>query len=67
MDFGLSPHLTDDPTTWLHQSQSQPLRQPQDDYTVIRSETGHAINRGENQNILDDPRVFGKFQNSINS
>ena len=60
MDFGLSPHLTDDPNTWIHQNQQQPFRQPDDDFNIIRGDSGYVIARGENQNVLQDPRVFGK-------
>lgn len=60
MDFGLSPHLTDDPNTWIHQNQSQPFRKADDDHTILRGDSGHAIVRGENQNVLQDPRIYGK-------
>ena len=61
MDFGLCSRISDNPRTWVHQDLANPIRQPGDDFQIIRSDRGHAIVRGSNQGVLNDPRVYGKL------
>ena len=60
MDFGLSPHITDDPSTWLHQDQSRPIRIASDGYAKFRSLSGALVSRGVEQSALQNERIYSK-------
>ena len=61
MDFGLCIRISDNPSTWIYQNLDNPIRQPGDDFQTIRGESGHAIVRGSNQGVMNDPRIYGNY------
>lgn len=63
MDFGLCARISDNPSTWVHPDLVNPVRKSGDDFQTIRGESGHAIVRGSNQGVLNDPRFYGKLIN----